>query len=89
MYQITKYSFDRARELGVLIKPSNKKWYKIDVFDKDLNYITSVGDDRYSDYPHYIESHNLEYAENRRRLYRLRHKNNNSIRGFFALNILW
>lgn len=89
MYKIKKYSFDKARKLGVFIEASKTDNYKIDVFDKDLNYITSIGDKSYSDYPTYIETHGLEFAKNRRRLYKLRHKNDKTGRGYFAMNILW
>jgi hypothetical protein len=89
MYQIKKYSFDRAKKLNVIIKPSSKSNYKIDVFDKKNNYITSIGNKNYLDYPSYIEEKGLEYANKRRYLYHLRHKNDNQIKGFFALNILW
>ena len=32
MYQITKYSFDQAKKIGVTIKPSKLKNKKIDIF---------------------------------------------------------
>lgn len=89
MYQIKKYSFDRAKKLNVIIKPSNKGDYKIDVFNKNGGYITSIGNKNYLDYPSYIEEKDLEHANKRRYLYHLRHKNDIGIRGFFALNILW
>ena len=89
MYRIKKYSYDQARKLGVFIGSSKTGDFKIDVFDKDLNYITSIGNIQYLDYPSYIETHGLEYAKKRRKLYRLRHKNDKTGRGFFAMNILW
>ena len=92
MYKITNYSYKQAKKLGVVIMPSTKKNKKIDVYDKLNNYICSIGDIRYSDYPTYIESNDLEYANNRRRLYRLRHKNednNPNTPGYFAYYILW
>ena len=42
MYPITKYSFDRAKKLGVTIKPSTLKNKKIDIY-KDGKKIASVG----------------------------------------------
>lgn len=94
MYQIKKYSYDQAKKLGLKISPSNKGKYKIDIFYasgiKKGDYITSIGNIFYSDYPTYLETHDKEYAEKRRKLYHLRHRNDASkIRGFLALNILW
>ena len=92
MYKITNYSYQQAQKLGVIIKPSTKKNKKIDVYDSLNNYLCSIGDIRYSDYPTYILSDGLEYANNRRRLYRLRHKNEAdkpNTAGYFAYYILW
>lgn len=90
MYQIKKYSHDQAKKLGVKISPSNISNYKIDIFDMKGDYITSIGDKDYSDYPTYIEEKGLDYANKRRKLYHSRHKKDNDyIRGFLALNILW
>lgn len=92
MYKITDYSYDRAKELNVIIKNSKKKNKKIDVFSKDNEYITSIGDDRYKDYPTYINEKGLQYANERRRLYRIRHNLNRKkvgSTGFYADKILW
>jgi hypothetical protein len=48
-YKISQYSLDRAKELGVIIKPSKVKNKKIDVF-KDGIKVASIGDIRYTDY---------------------------------------
>ncbi len=48
-YKISQYSLDRAKELGVIIKPSKVKNKKIDVF-KDGIKVASIGDVRYTDY---------------------------------------
>lgn len=48
-YKISQYSLDRAKELGVIIKPSRVKNKKIDVF-KDGIKVASIGDVRYTDY---------------------------------------
>jgi hypothetical protein len=87
MYEIQPYTKYRARLLGVQIQLSDKRYKKIDVY-KNNKYITSIGDTRYSDYPTYIKTHGLEYANERRRLYRLRHKND-GITGYYAKNLLW
>ena len=49
MYVITKYSFDKAKRLGVEIVPSSVKNKKIDVY-KDGIKVASIGDSRYSDF---------------------------------------
>lgn len=91
MYKITQYSLDKAKKLGVSIKPSVFGNYKLDVY-MDTEYVTSIGDRRYSDYPTYIATHGKEYADRRRKLYKARHESDRHIpgtRGFFADKILW
>jgi hypothetical protein len=91
-YNITDYSYKQAKKLNVIIKPSTKKNKKIDVFDKSGNYILSIGDIRYKDYPTYIIENGLEYANNRKKLYMIRHKNNINVKGtpgYYAFHILW
>ena len=43
------------------------------------------------DYPSYIETEGKKYADERRRLYHLRHSKDNikGTKGWYALNILW
>lgn len=88
-YKIKDYSYKQAEKLGVQIRPSVKKNKKIDVFKNDVK-IASIGDIRYRDYPTYIESKGKQYADERRKLYRNRHKNDiNKGAGFYANKILW
>ena len=89
-YDILPYSYNQASKLGVTIKPSNYKEKKIDVY-KNNNYICSIGALGMKDYPTYIKEKGKTYADNRRKLYRIRHKKDNIIgtRGHYALNILW
>lgn len=89
MYSIKDYSYDQAEKLGVKIRPSKKSHYKIDILDMNGDYITSIGNKKYLDFPSYLELKGEKFALNRRRLYHLRHKNDNKERGFYALNILW
>jgi hypothetical protein len=92
MYRIKQYSYNRAKELGVQIFPSENPKYKIEVYDNRGLFLFYIGDNNYSDYPTYLETHGREYAENRRRLYRLRHhKEANKVgtKGYYAYNILW
>lgn len=90
MYKITQYSYDRAKKLGVKIKPSKKGNYKIDVFDINNKYITSIGHNQYLDYPTIIKKNGKEYADYRRELFYKRHKNYPKYsRGWYSSYILW
>jgi hypothetical protein len=91
MYNITDYSYKQAKKLNVDIKPSNKKNKKIDVY-RDGVLVSSIGDVRYKDFPNYIKSNGLQYAEKRRDLYKNRHKKDLSVKGsagYYANKILW
>jgi len=88
-YEIKQYSKDQAKKLNVTIRPSSKANFKIDVFKRDGDYITSIGDKRYSDFPTYIESNGIEYARKRQKLYLARHSKDSGERGYYAKSILW
>jgi hypothetical protein len=89
-YKITQYSYDRAKELNVKIKPSVKANYKIDVYDNEDNYITSIGARGYKDYGQYLKNNGKEYADYRRSLYYKRHgKYPKYSRGWYSSYILW
>jgi hypothetical protein len=91
MYEITKYSYDQAKKLGVDIKPSTNKKKKIDVFKNDKK-IASIGASGYGDYPTFLNTKGKEFADKKRDLYRSRHAsdlNNKSGNGFWASKILW
>ena len=88
MYEITKYTKDRAKELGVIVKPSSNPKKKIDVF-KDREKIASIGALGMADYPTYIKSHGKVYADQRKKLYNLRHKKDTGIAGKLAKDLLW
>lgn len=88
MYRIKQYTYDKAKELGVQVYPSKKKHKKIDVYKND-EYLGSIGDKRYYDYPSYLEI-NKELAEKKRKLYRQRHyKDLSHIKGYLAYHLLW
>jgi len=93
VYHLRPYHKLRARQLGVILRPSTKAPYKIDVFSRDNGeYITSIGDRRYNDYITYAENEGFDVAERRRELYHKRHKKDSQTpgtRGFFAAHILW
>ena len=88
MYTIKPYHRKKAKELGVQIKPSTRGNFKLDVY-KDDRLLASIGDRRYADYILHLEDHGKEYADERRRLYMLRHKKDKSLRGLLAMYLLW
>ena len=90
-YVITKYTRDKAKILGVKVKRSTNKKKKIDVF-KDKKKIASIGAIGYSDYPTYIKSNGMLYANKRRVAYKKRHQKNRlkkGTNGFYADKLLW
>lgn len=95
MYNIKQYSYDKAKHLGVIIKPSTNKNKKIDVFNSNGKKISSIGAINYKDYPTYIQEKGIDYANERKRLYHLRHKIENDIKdgrltnSFWAKYLLW
>jgi len=91
MYKITNYSKQQAKKLGVKIKPSTQKGKKIDVFKNDKK-VASIGAIDYGDYPTYIKKFGRAYADDRRRLYKLRHEKYRNIPdtpSFYSDKILW
>lgn len=87
MYTITDYTKRRAKELGLTVAVSKKKGKKLDVF-KEGELIASIGDTRYKDFPTFALEDGQEVANERQRLYRLRHKKN-TLNELLALYLLW
>ena len=91
MYKISEYSKSQASKLNVKVKPSNNKNKKIDVY-KNNKKIASIGAINYKDYPTYLKEKGFKYAEKRKELYKLRHKNDinkPNTNGYYADKILW
>jgi len=92
LYDIKPYSYKQAEKLGVKIAPSTNPKKKIDVFDYNKQFILSIGAKGYSDYPTYTAEKGKEYADERRRLYKIRHnkdRNKEGSAGYYADQILW
>jgi len=95
MYFITDYTISKAKQENVIVKPSTLKNKKIDVFDKAGNKLASIGAIGYMDYPNYIKSKGLDYANERKRLYLLRHAKEPKIKdgkktpSYYADKLLW
>ena len=91
MYEIKALQRKNARRIGVTIKPSTRKGKKIDVF-KDGKKVASVGALGYGDYATFLKEKGREFADNRRRLYKIRHEKNRKKVGtnsYYADQILW
>ena len=91
-YIITKYSFDKAKQLNVIIKTSKNTLKKIDVYDLQGKFIASIGDSRYNDYGNYLEIYGEIYANQRKKLYHNRHKKGIEIinsKQYLSANLLW
>ena len=90
-YSITNYTYKKAKQLGVCVKPSTNKTKKIDVFKKGKK-IASVGAYGMNDYPTYMKKNGPAFAKTRRRLYKMRHekdRHQKGSRGWFADKLLW
>ena len=91
MYEISKRSFKIAKQYGLEIFPSSKKNKKIDVFKNGIK-IASIGAIGYKDYSIHLAENGIQYANERRRLYRIRHQNDRTktgTAGYYADKILW
>lgn len=91
MYNITRYTYTQAKKLGVQVSPSTNKTKKIDVFKRGVK-VASVGAVGYSDYPTYMKTRGTEYANNRRKLYKIRHESDRHVigsAGYYADKLLW
>jgi hypothetical protein len=91
MYNITNYTYKKAKKLGLVVKPSKNKTKKIDIYKKGVK-IASVGANGMNDFPTYIKKCGIKYAKTRRRLYRIRHKKDRKVKGsngWYADKLLW
>ena len=91
MYTIQPYTKQQARRIGVMVKPSTNPKKKIDVF-KDDKKVASVGAVGFSDYPHYLQDKGKAFADERKRLYHIRHRKTENKIGspsFFSSRLLW
>jgi hypothetical protein len=90
-YQITRRQRMNAKKLGVTVRPSSQNSKKLDVY-KGEKKVASIGAKGYNDYDTYLRTRGIEYARERRRLYKIRHQGNRNRRGtagYYADKILW
>jgi hypothetical protein len=89
MYQIQPYTQQQAKALGVTVRPSTNPKKKVDVYEGGQK-IASIGDINYLDYPSHMKEHGKAMADERRRLYHLRHgKAKKGTPGYYASRLLW
>ena len=91
VYNITRYTYAKAKKLGVSVKPSTNKTKKIDVF-RNGKKLASVGANGMNDFPTFIKERGMKFAKTRRRLYRMRHekdRHKRGSRGYWADKLLW
>jgi hypothetical protein len=90
-YIITRHTRTQAKRLGVTVARSTRKGKKIDVF-RDGKKIASVGALGYGDFPTFRRTRGATFADNKRRLYKMRHEKDRHVRdsaGFYADQLLW
>jgi len=88
---ITDYTRNQAKKFGVIVKVSKDPSKKLDVFKNGVK-IASIGAKGYKDYGIYLVEKGEKYANERRRLYRIRHDGEQSkvgSPGYYAWNLLW
>jgi hypothetical protein len=89
MYSVLPYTKQQAKRIGVTVKPSSNPEKKLDVFE-DGDKVASIGAKGYFDYPTYLKEKGKVVAEERRRLYHLRHKRGKKgTAGYYASVLLW
>ena len=89
MYKITNYTYKKAKELNIIIKPSTKKNKKIDIYDINNKFMFSIGDINYYDDPTYLNI-DKQKAEKRKALFYKRF--NNIIpfsKTYYSAKLLW
>ena len=92
LYDIQPYSFKIAKKLKLILKPSRDNKHKIDIYDNDNKYITSIGALGMNDYEIYLKNDGKQKANEKRQLYYSRHLKDLKIknsRGYYAWMILW
>lgn len=87
MYNITDYTKKKAKEIDVEVRPSKNPKKKIDVYRKDV-FLHSIGAIGYKDFPTFTKEKGREFADERRRLYHIRHKEE-TLGGLLAKWLLW
>ena len=99
-YIVKKLQYEKAKKLGLEIKPSSNKKKKLDVFNKKGEKIASIGGMKndgtpYNDFATYLINTSKKEAEVKRKNYLKRHskepkiKDNKKTNSYYADKILW
>ena len=91
MYKIKKLQYQKAKKLGVEIKPSKLKGKKIDVF-KNGKKIASIGAVGYGDFATFKKLKGNDFALKRQNAYKKRQQKYRTKKGtnsYYADKILW
>jgi len=86
-YTITDYTKKKAKEIDVEVRPSKNPKKKVDVYRNDV-FLHSIGAIGYKDFPTFTKEEGREFADERRRLYHIRHKEE-TLGGLLAKWLLW
>ena len=92
MYSISRGTYEKAKKLGVKVKPSTVKGKKVDVFNSKGEKLASIGALGMNDYYLWQKKKGLDFAKRRRKAYKMRHEKDRHKRGsagFFADQLLW
>jgi len=90
-YIITPHTRQRAKALGVSVRPASSPEKKIDVV-RNGNVIASVGARGYKDYGLYLATEGKAVADKKRAAYRARHAKDLKVKdspGYWANALLW
>lgn len=90
-YKPTKRQLLNAQKLGVTITPSQSLRKKLDVY-RNGKKISEIGAMGYMDYDLWLKAEGKEFADERRRLYKIRHekdRHRKGTAGYYADKILW
>jgi hypothetical protein len=92
MYKILDRVINNANKLNVSVKPSKNKKYKLEVYDNNGLFLFHVGANGYGDYSTYLKENGMSYANERQRLYKIRHAKDLKVKGskgYYANKLLW
>lgn len=96
-YAILPVMHQKAKRLGLRLRPSRNPKKKIDAIDSK-GRVTSFGGNGYGDFYVFRKTKGDKYAKERRKLYKIRHAKDRTVRrdssgkytaGFLADRILW
>ena len=81
MYSISRGTYEKAKKLGVKVKPSTVKGKKVDVFNSKGEKLASIGALGMNDYYLWQKKKGLDFAKRRRKAYKMRHEKDRHKRG--------